>query len=255
VRTGPGRGRFGAPVRALVALLIVLGAGACQVRVTGGIDADPGGGGTVRAGLGLDADALKTVGDLAAALRVDDLRQAGWKIDGPRREGDGLTWVRASRPVADTDEAVSALAQLSGPGGPFRDLKIGSSRSLLRNRTSLSGTVDLSGGLTGLADADLLSKLNGGLPLDLDGLRKEFGTDLDKVVRISFEARLPGSVHANATEKAGGRLVWRPPMGGSVPIQATSKGLNVLPLAIIALVLLAVASGGTTWLVLRRRRR
>jgi hypothetical protein len=44
-------------------------------------------------------------------------------------------------------------------------------------------------------------------------------------------------------------------MGGSVPIQATSKGLNVLPLAIIALVLLAVAGGGTTWLVLRRRRR
>jgi len=205
--------------------------------------------------LGLDADALKTVGDLAAALRVDDLRRAGWKIDGPRREGDGFTWVRVTRPVADTAEAVTALAQLSGPDGPFRNLSVTSTQSLFRNRTSLSGTVDLSGGLTGLGDADLLSKLNGGLPLDLEGLRKEFGGDLDNVVRVSFEARLPGSVHANTTDKVGGRLVWRPPLGGRLPIQATARGLNVAPISIVAVVLLVAVGAGSTWLVVRRRRR
>ncbi len=236
-------------------MFVVLAAGACQVRVTGGIDVDPGGGGTVRAGLGLDDEAMKTVGDISAALRVDDLRQAGWTIDGPRKEGDGLTWVRASRPVSDTAEAKVALAQLSGPDGPFRDLKFSSSHSLFRNRTTLSGAVDLSGGLTGLADADLLSKIGDGLPLDLDGLRKEYGADLDKVVQVSFEARLPGSVDANATENVGGRLVWRPSMGGRLPIDATSKGLNVLPIAVVAVVLLVAVGGGTVWIVVRRRRR
>jgi len=254
MRTDPGRGRSGAPLRILLTLVVVLAAGACQVRVTGGIDVDAGGGGTVRAGLGLDAEALKTVGDVAAALRVDDLRRAGWKIDGPRREGDGLTWVRVTRPVSDTAEAVTALAQLSGPDGPFRNLSVTSTRSLFRNRASLSGTVDLSGGLTGLADADLLSKLNGGLPLDLEGLRKELGADLDNVVQVSFEARLPGSVHANTTEKTGGRLVWRPPLGGRMPIQATSRGLNLLPIVAVAVVLLVAVGAATGWLLVRRRR-
>jgi len=234
---------------------VVLGAGACQVRITGGIDVDASGDGTVRAGLGLDDEALRTVGDVGSALRVDDLRQAGWKVDGPRREGDGLTWVRASRTVSSTAEAATALTQLSGPDGPFRDLEITSSRSLLRNHTTLSGSVDLSGGLTGVVDPDLATKIGGALPLDLDGLRKEFGADLDKVVQVSFEARLAGSVDANTKEKAGGRLVWRPSLGGRLPIQATSRGLNVLPLAVIAVLLLVAVGGGTTWLVLRRRRR
>ncbi len=241
--------------RVVLALLVLVGAGACQVRVTGGIDVNPDGGGTVRAGLGLDDEAMKSVGYISAALRVDDLRQAGWKIDGPGKEGDGLTWVRASRPVSDTAGAKVALAQLSGPDGPFRDLTVSSTHSLFRNRTTLSGAVDLSGGLNGLADADLLSKIGGGLPLDLDGLRKELGADLDKVVQVSFEARLPGSVDANATEKAGGRLVWRPSLGGRLPIGATSKGLNVVPIAVVAVVLLVAVGGTTVWLVFRRRRR
>ncbi len=236
-------------------MFVVLAAGACQVRVTGGIDVDPGGGGTVRAGLGLDAEALRTVGDVTAALRVDDLRQAGWRIDGPRRESDGFTWVRASRPVSNTTEAATALAQLSGKDGPFRDLTVASTHSLLHNRTTLSGSVDLSGGLTGLGDPDLLSKVGGGLPLDLDGLRAEFGADLDKVVQVSFEARLPGSVDANTKGQAGGRVVWRPALGQRLPVQATSNGLNVLPLAGIAIVLVLAVGGGGAWLLLRRRRR
>ncbi|MCA1683955.1 MAG: hypothetical protein LC708_02345 [Actinobacteria bacterium] len=248
----PLRGRLFAPI--LLALFVVLAGGACQVRVTGGIDVDPDGGGTVRAGLGLDAEALAIVGDVGAALRVDDLRQAGWKIDGPSKEDDGLTWVRVSRPVSDTEEAATALAQLSGPEGPLRDLKITSSRTLLRNRTSLSGAVDLSGGLSGLADADLISKIGGAVPLDLEGLRKEFGPDLDRVVQVSFEARLPGSADANTTEKVGGRFVWRPPLGERADIAASSQGLNLLPLVAVAVVLLVAVGAGTGWLLVRRRR-
>ena len=58
--------------------------------------------------------------DLAAELQVDDLRRAGWRIVGPRREADGLTWVRASHPFSTPAGARRVIAQLTGPGGPFR---------------------------------------------------------------------------------------------------------------------------------------
>jgi len=238
-----------------VLVLVLALATGCQVRITGGIDVDDAGGGTVRAGLGLDADALETVGDLGSALRVDDLRQAGWSVDGPRKEGDGLTWVRVTKRVSDSEEAATALAQLSGPEGPFRDLRIESSRDLLHTRTSLSGAVDLSGGLNGLADADLLARIGGTVPLDLEGLRTELGADLDKLVQVSFEARLPGSVHANTEQRAEGRLVWRPPMGERLAIAASSQGLNLRTVVIVAIVLVVAVGGGITWFVVRRRRR
>lgn len=240
--------------RALVAsLLLILTLGACQVRITGGVDMSPDGSGTVRAGVGLDAEAARAVGDIGSVLRVDDLRLAGWRIDGPRTEGDGLTWVRASRQVADTKEANQALAELSGPDGPFRDLTVSRSQTLVHNRTNVSGAIDLSTGLASLADADFLAKVGDGLPLDVEGLRQEFGEDLDRSVQVQFEARLPGSVDANTEEKAGRRLVWRPPLGGQLPIRADSQALNLIPLAVLAVVLLAVAGLGTGWFLLRRR--
>ncbi|MGI9022665.1 MAG: hypothetical protein ACR2HV_05440 [Acidimicrobiales bacterium] len=238
----------------IASLLLILAAGACQVRITGGVDMEPDGSGTVRAGVGLDAEALRVVGDIASVLQVDDLRAGGWKIDGPREEDDGLTWVRASRQVADTEEAEAALAALSGPGGPFRDLTISRSQTLVHNRTRLTGTVDLTGGLTGLSDADFLAKVGDGLPLDVDGLREEFGADLDRVVQVQFEAALPGSESGNTEDRDGDRLVWRAPMGASLPIEADSQALNLIPLAVLAVVLLAATGLGTGWFLLRRRR-
>ena len=213
------------------------------------------GSGTVRAGLGFDAEAAESVGDIAAVLRADDLRQAGWEIEGPRAEDDGLTWVRASRKVANTEEANRALAELSGPAGPFRDLSVSRSQTLVHNRTSLSGTVDLAGGLTSLGDAEFLAKVGDSLPLDIEGLRAEFGDGLDQAVQVQFEARLPGSAEANTDERADGRLVWRPALGASLPMKADSEALNLIPLAVVAVVLLAVVGLSTGWFLLRRRRR
>ena len=241
------------PVRVWAPVLL-LALSACQVRVTAGIDVAASGEGTVRAGVGLDADALRAVGDLAAALRVDDLRAAGWEVEGPRGEGDGLTWVRASRAFSEVEEARLALSQLSGPDGPFRNLSFERERSFLRTRTRLSGTVDLTGGLTGFADADLRNLVGETIRLDPDGLRGELGTDLDRAVQVQFEARLPGSVRSNAPERAGDRSVWRPAVGEQLAIEASSSGLQVplVPIALAVALLLAVAVGGVV--VVRRRR-
>src|ERR671932_119734 len=160
------------PRRLLVLLVALLAwtATACHVSIAAGVNVARDGSGGVPAGLGLDAYALKEVGDPATALRVDDLRQAGWQVDGPRKEGDGLTWVRASKPFARPDQAAAVMAELSGPDGPFREFRLVRTKSLLRSKTTFTGTLDLANGLAGLSDPDLTAALGDvDLGLDVEG--------------------------------------------------------------------------------------
>ena len=167
-----------------MALLAVV-SGACQVSVVVGVAVERNGTGRVTAGIGLDADAVRELGDPATALRLDDVRQAGWQVEGPRKEGDGLTWIRASKPFAGVDQVPAILAELNGPDGPFRDFRVVRTESLLRSRTTFSGTLDLSRGLVGFADPELTAALGDVDPgLDLDGLRGRFGADLASSVRV-----------------------------------------------------------------------
>lgn len=242
--------------RRLLLLAALLGwvATGCQVTLATGLDVARDGSGQVTAGVGLDADAMKEVGDLSAVLRVDDLRQAGWTVAGPRREGDGLTWVRARKPFTDPAAAVATMAQLSGPSGPFRDFRVTRTRSLLRSRTTFSGVVDLTAGLDGLADPELTQRVGDvDLGLDLAGLRKRFGTDLDETVKVTVSAGLPGEVKAVAASREGRRVLWTPAIGQRLVLQASSEALKVSPTLVAAAVgalLLPVVA-----LVLARRRR
>ena len=89
------------------------------------------------------------------------------------------------------EEARTALAELSGPDGPFRNLSFERERSFLRTRTRLSGAVDLTAGAAGFADADLRNLISDTVRLDAEGLQADFGPDLDRGVQVQFEARLP----------------------------------------------------------------
>ncbi len=226
---------------AAAAVLLLVGTG-CQVTLAARVDARPDGSGTVRAGVGLDADALRQVGDLAAALRVDDLRQAGWEVAAPKVEDDGLTWVRASRRFADPREAERVMAQLSGPAGPFRDFRLTRSGSLLRTRTAFTGTVDLTAGLAALTDPDFVDRLGGDPALD----------SLADAVRVEVSAGLPGTIRSNAPTMSGGRAVWTPEMGSQLLLQAEGDLRRLGPIVYGAMaVLVAVAALA---LVGRRRR-
>jgi len=227
----------------MAAVLLLAGTG-CRVTLATGVVVRPDGSGTVRAGLGLDAEALREVGDLGALLRVDDLRQAGWEVEGPETEDDGLTWVRASKPFDDSREAERAMAQLSGPDGPFRDFRLTHSSSLLRTRTSFSGTVDLTRGLAGLSDPDLAERLGGADP----GLE-----DLSRAVRVEVSAGLPGRIRSNAPTTSGGRAVWTPEPGSRVTLEAQADLRRLAPLVAGLVAVLAVLA--TLVLVVRRTRR
>ncbi len=242
--------------RRLLPLLVAVLAwatGACQVTLIAGVDVNRNGTGRVTAGLGLDDDAVKELGDGATALRLDDVRAAGWQVDAPRKEGDGLTWIRASKPFADPAQVPAILAELSAGAGPFRDFRVTRTKSLTHSKTTFTGTVDLAAGLAGLADPELIAALGDvDLGLDADGLRQRFGDQLD--VRVT--ASLPGDVTTNAPARDGRRAVWEPELGQTLQLEASSQALKVdprLPLAagaalLVPTLLLAV-------LVRRRRRR
>lgn len=216
---------------AIAGLLLLVG---CQATLSTGVQANRDGSGAVSAGLGLDADALRELGDPAKELRLDDLRAAGWEITGPRREDDTLTWVRAAKPFATPGEMSVVAAELSGPEGPFRDFRLTRSRSFLTTTLAFSGLVDLSRGLAGLSDPDLQEKLGDArLALDPDALRD--------TVRIRVDVRLPGE-----------HQTWEPAMGEQVNLELRSETWNLVPLAPAALALVLLLAAGAVAVGRRR---
>ncbi len=244
--------------RRLLLLVLVLAwvASACQVKVAAGIDIARDGTGRVTAGLGLDADAVKEIGDLATGLRLDDVRRAGWQVDGPRKEGDDLTWVRASKSFADAGQVPAIMAELNGPDGPFRGFRVVRSKSLLRSRTTFTGTLDLSQGLAGLADPELTAALGDvSLGLDPDGLKARFGDRLAATVDVRASAGLPGKPTTKApATRDGRRVVWSAQPGQVVPLEASSQALRLDP-ALVAAAGASLLTAVMLLVVLTRRRR
>ena len=244
--------------RRLLPLLVALLAwatSACQVTLAAGVDVARDGSGRVTAGLGLDADAVEELGDVGTALRVDDVRQAGWQVEGPRKEDDGLTWVRASKPFADAEQVPVILAELNGADGPFRDFRVVRTKSLTRSSTTFTGTLDLSRGLAGLSDPDLTAALGDvDLGLDTEGLRGRFGDALARTVTVRATAGLPGKVVTNAPARAGGRALWAPEVGQTIQLEASSEALRIDPVIPVGAGL-GLVLGVTSAVVLVRRRR
>ena len=227
----------------VAAVLLLAGTG-CELALDARVDVGPDGGGRVRAGVGFDAEALGRIGDVAGVLRVDDLRQAGWEVEGPEPGDDGLTWVRASKPFADPQEGERVLAQLSGPAGPFRDFRLTRTSSLLRTRTGFTGTVDLGAGLAGLVDPDFVERL-GGADIGLDALAQ--------ATRVEVSADLPGEITSNAPSSSGGRAVWTPEMGSVLTLTADGDLRRLAPLVYGALAVAAVTASLVLFVARRRR--
>lgn len=180
--------------------------------MTAGVEAERDGSGWVRAGLGLDQEALRELGDPVKELRLDDLRQSGWDVTEPKTEKDGLTWVRVSKRFARAEDAARVAAELSGPEGPFRDFRLERSRTFFKTKTSLSGLVDLSAGLAGLSDPALQEKV-GDYDLGLDP------AGLGQRAKVQVEARLPGRVQS-----------WEPAVGEKLRVETASEVWNLSPL-------------------------
>lgn len=240
--------------RSAAALLLVAALSGCQIRTAVGVDANRDGSGLVRVAVGLDADAARRVPNLKQDLRTKDLTDRGWTIVGPRKEDDGRTWIRASKPFDDPAHATVVIEEISGKEGPFRDFRLERSRSFLTTKTEFAGTVDLTGGIESFGDQDLRDRLGGSsIGIDPKQLETRIGEVLDRIFTFRVVTRLPGEIDSNAPLEADQGAEWRPKLGEQVTLVATSSALNtrqVAGTAVAALALVALA----VVLVVRRLR-
>ena len=226
----------------------------CQVTTAVGVDAKADGSGTVRVAVGLDKAAAGRVPNLARELEVDDLVEAGWTIVGPRKEDDGRTWIRASKPFDDPDDAKRVIEEISGEGGPFADFRLTRKRSFLRTETTFTGRVDLTAGIEAFGDDQLRERLGGSsIGVDPEELSERIGTVLNRLFTFKVAARLPGDVESNAPVEADGGAEWRPVLGEEVTLRATATALDTRRL--VGLALAGFAAVALVMLALLRRAR
>lgn len=235
------------PWRAVIGPVLLLLAG-CQVHTRVAIDVDDDGSGRVEVAVGLDEDAVSRVPELADQLEVGDLVATGWDVTGPAREGDGRTWIRASKPFASVEEAGLVLDEVTGAGGPFRDLEVRRRPSLVQDRWDLTATVDLRDGLAGFSDEALRERLDGtNVGLSDDEVAARAGRPLAEVVTFEVVASLPGRVTGDG-DVVDGRVVWRPVLGerlelsarGTSAQEATLRWLATAGVAVAALAVIAL---------------
>jgi hypothetical protein len=220
---------------AALVLLIVIGAGACRVDTQIGITVNENGSGTVTVRVGLDDDALRRVPTLVQDLKTDDLKSAGWTVQGPAKASDDLTYISASKNFANPEEASKVLAEISGPNGPFRDFAITRTRSFAKTMFTFEGTVDFTGGLESFSDSELAAQLDG-KPLgdDLKAIEDRVGEPLDTAFQFHVVVRLPGKVKSNAPIRAGNGSVWQPKLSDTEPLKLTASSTDTRWLTLIA---------------------
>lgn len=216
----------------LVLAVLVMAAG-CQVQVDVATKVNGDGGGTVTVSVGLDDAALARVGDLRTQLRVDDLTQTGWVVSGPAKEGDGLTWVRATKSFTDAAGATAALGEISGPDGAFRNFVVTRDSGLMGTFYSYSGTIDLTRGPATFSDADLTKTL-GGDPFGgtLAAIEQAEGKRAADMVDFRMSVELPG----------GQTKVWNASFADATPteVKASSSTGTLLPRLVVAALLVSV---------------
>ncbi len=224
---------------------------ACQVTIAVGVDAKQNGSGAVRAGVGLDDDALRQIPDLGRQLRVDDLKKAGWTVVGPRKERDSRTWVRVTKGFANTAAAAKAIAELNGPNGPFKNFRLTRKSGFLHSKTSFSGTVDRVGARN-LSDSQLQQQVAGS-GVDPKVLEQQLNQIIDRSVHTEVVVDLPGKISSNAPISVTGGVVWRPKAGEQAHLTASSTSWNLRPIIFGAVALVLAIAALLVWRRSRNR--
>jgi hypothetical protein len=249
-----------ASARLVGVIALVAVAGACRLDVTTTLDVARNGSGKITVTAIADAELVKRAPELAQGIAGDDLRERGWTVNPPTPLPDGGVQVVVERNFATPAEASRVLEGLSGPNGPIRQLVVTRRGASAASTFTVSGELQLDGGLGAFADTELID-LVGSIPFD-DILVTD-NRALGDVATFSLVTRLPGDIRT-ATGAIEDNLVrWNVPLDGtSVAVEATSRNLDIGALigrivSLLALGALAVwlfAMGAIGIRIVRRRR-
>ena len=210
-----------------LALAVVVASG-CEMHVDVGIDVERDGSGEVAVAVTMDEEAANRLPDLAAQLRLDDLRVAGWEVEGPTSAPGGSTVIAATKAFATPEEATQVLGDVSGATGPFQALEVARRSSFLTTDYTFTGEVDLRAGVEGFVDDELRRSLEGSdLSLARADMEELTGAPLEETFGFEVRATLPGSltVEGEGVED-GDTAVWRPLVGERLTLAATSEAFH-----------------------------
>lgn len=187
---------------------MVVFAAACQVDARVGIEVAEDGSGTVEVVVTLDRTAAERLGDPATALRLDDLREAGWETDEPSRPDGGGLVVVVRRPFAAPDQLAGVLDEIGGTDGIFRETELSISDSFSSTTYEFRSSVELTGSLEQFSDAELAAALDG-LPLarSAEELAAEGATEPDAAT-LRVDVQLPGATPETNGEVVDGAATW-----------------------------------------------
>ncbi|MGB3412516.1 MAG: hypothetical protein WBA45_15110 [Microthrixaceae bacterium] len=251
-------------VLVVLGFILVVVPTACRMRADVLIDVDPDGAGEVTVSVVLDRDAAAKLGDPKEAVKVDDLRAAGWKVAEPVTGRDsGDVTLKAVRSFASPGELEAVLTEIGGHSadtpGIFSNVKLDLGNGFASTEYRLRADVELSGSLEQFSDPALKEAL-GGLALGRtpDQLKTERGTG--DSATLSVTVGLPGGKVTSNGTSVGDRVRWNFPIDSGKPtsknLTATATdsqpGVLVLIGSGVALVVIALALAGVA---LRRARR
>lgn len=202
-------------VGCLAAVVVMSG---CRVETAVNVTIDRDGAGIVDVVVTADAELAAAAPGLAEDFRADDLRAAGWSVDGPTPTDDGGLRVTISRPFTTPEEATAILRQVSGDDGPLRGLSVVQSATRTRIATTVTGSL-LVPDVGAFADAGLVEAI-GTEPYEQ--VLAERGLTLPQAVGLSFTVTMPGEIEettgvAGPYDKELERttVVWTGALGGA----------------------------------------
>lgn len=240
-------------------LLFVVVLSACRVDTTVTVDIERNGSGTVEVAVALSDKAIERIPDIAEQLQLDDLRQTGWAIEGPALEDDGNTWIRAVKPFASPDDLPVVLDEI----GTFNNILLTRERSFAATQWSLTGELDITGGVDRFGDAELAELLGGRLTgVDIDAIETDLRMPIADTMGFTLVVRLADDVEANSAETNGRSATWIARVDDVAPtsLEIASSVKDDRP-RLLALIAIAAVVAAFVVLVLqgywafRRRRR
>lgn len=185
----------------LLLAIVSLTMASCRVDVAIDVDVRQNGSGVVTVEVTADAAVVDAAPGLADDVRVEDLRAAGWSVDGPAETADGGLSLVLTRPFSTPEQATALLSTINGPDGPLRALALTRSATDESIVFTLTGTLGVEGGLLAFTDPDLLASL--GVSPYAEQIAAA-GVDPVETIGIDLRVSLPGEVQATSGEIIGG---------------------------------------------------